>query len=84
MLHADIEKSEVNFKLQRQANCHFLEIAFRAIPRWDGVQMFWKLVIPRSGSFPVGEVTEFPEADFIVKEIVLEDILKYEEMELDE
>ena len=82
VLHKTLEKSEVRFRIHRQANCRFLEIAFRAIPRWDGLQMWWKLVIPRSGSFASGEVTDF--TDCIEEEMVLEDVLKYEEMDMDE
>lgn len=82
VLHKTLEKREVRFRIQRQANCRFLEIAFRAIPRWDGLQMYWKLVIPRSGSFESSEVTDF--TDCIEEELVLEDVLKYGEMDVDE
>ena len=44
--------------------------------------MFWKLVIPRSGSFASGQLTDF--TDCIEEEMVLEDVLRYEDMDIDE
>ena len=82
VLRKTLEKVEVRFKIQRQANCRFLEIAFRAIARWDGIQMFWKLVIPRSGCSTTSDVTDF--TDCIEEEMVLEDVLKYEEMDAED
>ena len=77
-----LNKPGCAFKIQLQGGKMFLEIAFRAIPRWDGLQMYWQFVVPRSGSFANNDVADM--TDCIVDEKVLEDVLRYEEVDVDE
>lgn len=55
-----------------------VEIDFRALPRWDGMQMYWRFVVHETGTFANDDVSD--ETGCIVKEMVLEDVLVYEEM----
>jgi uncharacterized protein YbcC (UPF0753/DUF2309 family) len=76
-----IQHRECTLKIQRQAGKRFLEIETRAIPRWDGVVMYWQYVAHQSGKFPNRDFSDL--GDCIVVEMVLEDALRYQELEIE-
>ena len=77
-----VNRDECAFTIQCDAKKRFLEIAFRAIPHWDGLQMWWEFVVPVTGVFSNDDVAD--KSGCIVKREVLKEAREYEDMAIDQ